>query len=174
MNLESILINEEKKDYKCFDLLKDLLKNEEFVKIVNQGVAEGKISGFSDDVWTKIYNQNSMGTVEFEDVFKLGGNIGGCTSCSYRLSYSFNNVYICGGTLPWLVGTKNSEDGKHTWMVCNGYIYDTSLMLIIDESYAKNFGYIQEERCHTSYYGARYEAAKEQAVDPELSSKPRR
>lgn len=171
MELEKELINESRKDYLCFDLLRELLKNQEFANIIRRGIIEGKVSGFSEDVWMKIDNQNSMGMIEFEEMFKLGQNIGGCTTFSKRLSYSFDNVYICGGTLPWLVGTKNSEDGKHTWMICDGFIYDTSLMLVIDEKFAKEMKYVQEERCHTSDFGPRYNASKEWATDPELSSK---
>jgi len=172
MDLEKELINIERYNYKCFDLLKELLKNENFSLVVKQGLAIGAIRGFADDEWDKIYNQNSMGMSDLEDAFRNGENIGGCTTYSVRLSYSFDNVYICGGTLSYLEGTKNSLDGRHTWMVSDGYIYDTSLMLVVKEDFANELGYVLENK-QSVVGNVRYNKQKEFATDSRLSSKKR-
>ena len=173
MELEKILISEERKDYKCFDLLRELLKNEEFVKVVRKGIEGGKITGFSEDVWTKIYNQNT-GVVEnyFDEDFKVGRNIGDCSMFSQRLSYSFDKT-ICGGTLSWLKGTRNSPDGRHMWMVSQGFIYDTSLMLIIDERFSKELGYDQLTKYDISKFPY-YDSSWEQFIGNDHQSRPRK
>jgi len=173
MELEKILISEERKDYKCFDLLRELLKNEEFAGMVKRGIEEGMISGFSTDVWTKIYNHN-IGIYEsyFDEDFKKGYNIGDCSKFSQRLCYSYDNLF-CGGTLSWLKGTRNSPDGRHMWMVSRGYIYDTSLMLVIDERFAQEFGYIQMGKYDISK-SAFYDATYDQIFDKEHQSRPKK
>lgn len=160
MNYINQIINEDRKDYKCFSLLKKLLnENEEFKNIVKQGVELGKIKGFSEELWKEIYLTDVPKFNSFEDIFELGYNIGTCTTTSTFLSYALNYCEICGGTLPLIKGTNNSPDGRHTWILYQNNIIDTSLMLIIDEKYAKKLNYITENQYNPAqdihYYSAR-------------------
>ena len=171
MDAIKILIDEDKKDYKCYDILKSLLNsNLKFKNLVEKGIEEGKLSGFNDQLWNMIRAQNIRGINSFEDVFIDGANLGCCTSASKQLSYSFSKCYICGGVLPILAGTKNCPDGSHTWISINSKVIDTSLMLIIDESYSKNFGYIEENR-YDPNRNPYYLAAKEWTNDEEIRKK---
>lgn len=167
MIIES-LIPKDKENFKCFDLLKSLLNsNDEFKSNIETLIKEGKIRGFDDDLWKKIENQNIRRINSFTDVFKDGANIGYCTVASKQLSYSFNDCYICGGILPCLIGTKNSPDGSHTWIVYNGEIYDTSLMIILDEKSASSLGYVEQNRYNPNIDN-NYLVAKEFTNDTNL------
>lgn len=166
MNIIELLIDEDKFDYKCYDELKKLLKNnEEFKQKVITGYLNGMISGYNEELWKNIHSQNIRTVNSFEDVFVAGKNIGCCTGASRQLSYSFEDCYICGGTLPILKGTKNCEDGSHTWILHDHKIIDTTLMLIIDEEYAPQLGYVEENRYNPNFDSV-YTAAKEFAMDP--------
>ncbi len=169
MDILSLLIDDDKKDYKCFDALRKLvLENDTFKKNLEEGFFSDKVEGFTSDVWEKIAKQNVRRINSFTDVFVDGANEGYCTVASKQLSYSFNGCQICGGVVPLLIGTKNCVDGSHTWMVFNNKIYDTTLMLIIDESFAKEkLGYIEENRYNPNI-DAYYSAAKEFALDENL------
>lgn len=147
MELIDLLIDADKKDYKCYSALIDLLhENEAFRQTVILGLKEGKIRGFDKDLWQKIRLQNIRRIDSFERVFIDGANIGYCTVASKQLSYSFDSCYLCGGTLPLLKGTKNCEDGSHTWILYNNEIIDTTLMLIISYDYMEKIGYKEENR----------------------------
>ena len=148
MDVLNFLIDDDKKDYKCFDTLRELTqKNEVFRDRLTDGYFSAKVEGFSADIWEKISKQNIRRINNFTDIFVDGANIGYCTVASKQLSYSFDNCYICGGVVPFLAGTKNCDDGSHTWLVDNGKVYDTTLMLVIDEKFAKeSLGYNEENR----------------------------
>ena len=171
MDILNQLINENRNHYKCFDLLKKLFQeNSDFRKVIEEGVLTGKISGFSEDLWTKIYDQNIRGIENFELVFQDGANIGYCTVAARQLSYSLDNPYICGGTVKYLINTPNSIDGSHTWILDNGKIIDTSFMLIIDKNYANKLGYNEENRYNPNIDPI-YNAAKEFTIDKSLKRK---
>lgn len=141
--------SEEKKDYKCYDTLKNLLlTNEDFKNIIIEGIKEGKIQGFSDNLWEKLAKQNlrAPGVNSFVDVLIDGFNQGYCTVASKQVSYSLDNCDICGGILPILAGTANCPDGRHTWIEEGNKIIDTTLMLVIDSSYKSSLGYQEENR----------------------------
>jgi len=73
-----------------------------------------------------------------------------------------------------LAGTKNCVDGSHTWLVENGKIYDTTLMLIIDEVFAKeSLGYKEENR-YDPNRDKFYSAAKEFTLDSSFSNSIRK
>ena len=115
MDILTFFIPEDKFDYRCFDELKHLiLTNESFKNIIIEGYRDGKITGFDEDLWEKIRNQNIRRIPNFEDVFKDGANIGYCTVASKQLSYSLDTCYLCGGILPILKGSRNCPDGNHT------------------------------------------------------------
>ena len=136
-------------NYKCYDTLKMLLnKNKEFKDLIIKGIKEGKITGFSDELWKKLNNQNlrSPGVKSFVDVFADGYNQGYCTVCAKQVSYSLDTCYLCGGLLPILKGTINCLEGNHTWIEYKNKIIDTTLMLVIDKGLKNQFGYIEENR----------------------------
>ena len=137
-----------RQDYKCFDLLKELLKtNSSFLSCIEKGISEGQITGFSDKLWEQIDKQNIRDYYKnFENYFANGFNLGRCTYTSRQLSFSFQNCYICGGVLDLLKNTTNSEDGSHTWIEDYTFIYDTTLMLKINHKYKEQLGYKTENR----------------------------
>lgn len=169
MEILSYLIDDDKKEYKCFNTLKDLIiSNNDFKEKLEEGYFTGKVEAFGKEEWEKIAKQNVRRIKSFTDVFVDGANIGYCTVASKQLSYSFSGCQICGGVVPILAGTKNCDDGSHTWMVYNGKIYDTTLMIIIDEKFAKEqFGYVEENR-YDPNCDAYYSAAKEFTLDENL------
>ena len=168
MEILNELINNERFNYKCFDLLKQLLnENLEFRNIIEKGVKEHKIFGFNEELWTKINNQNIRGIDNFESVFRDGANIGYCTVAAKQLSYSLDNPYICGGTVKYLVNTPKSPDGSHTWILNDNYIIDTTLMLIIDKSYMNKLGYVEENKYNPNIDPI-YNAAKDFTLDTSL------
>lgn len=168
MEVVDLLIDKDRKDYKCYDELKRLIMNNiEFRNILIQGIMEGKISGFNSELWQKIINQNIRRIDNFDDVFRDGANIGYCTVASKQLSYSLNSPYICGGILPILKNTKNCNEGEHTWILHDGKIIDTTLMLIIDEEYSRKIGYIEENRIDPTIDPI-YNAAREFCLDESI------
>lgn len=168
MSIENFLILEEKRDYKCYDILREELKNEDFYKLIKEGIDSNSIRGFDEDLWKKINSQNIRGISNFDDVFRDGANRGYCTVASKQLSYSLDDCFICGGTLHWLINTVNCSDGSHTWILHNDEVIDTSLMIIIKEKYAKEkMGYLEENRYNPNLDPI-YSAAKEFACDPNL------
>ncbi len=171
MDITKLLIDDAYQNYKCYDTLKELLKkNETFRNQVMTGYCDGKISGFNEELWNKIRTQNIRRIRNFEDVFRDGANIGYCTVASKQLSYSLNHCYLCGGVLPILIGTKNCEDGSHTWISYDHQVIDTTLMLIIDEEYAKILGY-QEQNRYNPNLDPVYLAAKDFTLDPIIGRK---
>lgn len=165
------LINEKRYDYKCFDELKRFItSNSEFKEIVKRGLLEGKITGFDESIWEKIDSQNIRIIDSFESIFKEGYNIGGCTTTSRQLSFSFDGCYICGGKLPILEGTKNSPDGRHTWIYWNDKVIDTTLMLVIDKDYVPLFGYKESNR-YDPMEDPLYVSSKDFALDENLRKK---
>ena len=161
----------DKKDYKCYEILKYLLEtNDNFKNIIEEGIKEGKITGFTDELWDKINKQNIRGIDNFELVFQNGFNLGNCTGTSIQLSYSLDYPYICGGTLNLLKGTNNSDDGKHTWLIDHNKIIDTSLMLIIDKDYYLKLGYLEENKRNPNIE-PRYNAIKDFTLDESLKRK---
>lgn len=169
--IEKALITEDTYDYKCYDELKRLIReNKDFYNTLREGLLTNHVHGFPIELWDKIRSQNIRRIRSFEDVFIEGANIGYCTVASKQLSYSFNYCYLCGGVLPILQGTKNCPNGNHTWIVSESKIIDTTLMLIIDESFASKFGYVEENRYNPNL-DAVYIAAKDFALDSSVHSK---
>ncbi len=169
MDILKQLFEEKYLNYKCFSLLKNLIYNNiDFKEKLVDGINQGKIKGFDEEVFEKIRNQNIRRISSFEDVFKEGYNIGYCTVASKQLSYSYDGVKISGGVVPFLKNTSNCIDGSHTWMVFDKKIYDTSLMLIIDEDYAKNVLGYTEENFYNPLKDPNYVATKDFTCDSSL------
>ncbi len=165
----SSLIDEKRKSYKCFSMLKYYYDtNPEFAEFIKNEVASGKIFGYDEKLWNKMAALNVRNPINFEEAFGEGFNEGNCTKFSKYLSFCFSYPQICGGTLPLIKGSKNSPDGRHTWMCYGGMIYDTSLMLIMDEAYAKKGLKYDEENRYDPNYDRSYSAAKEFANDKSI------
>ncbi len=133
--------------YKGFDFIKKIAStNEEFAKVLKEALVNDKAYFFGSEIFDELRAQNIRTMKNAEDIFIEGYNEGGCTSCAIQLSYSYPSCEIAGGILTPIIGTKNSEDGRHTWIVKDKEIIDTSLMLVFDEKLAKDFGYNEENR----------------------------
>ena len=170
MEILDMAISETRKDYKCFSELKRLYhENSEFKNILEEGLLSGKIQGFDEELWNKIQNQNIRRINSFEDVFKEGANLGYCTVASKQLSYSLDSCFLCGGALPILKGTANCVDGSHTWISSHGKLIDTTLMLIMDETFSKHLGYIEENR-YDPRFDPIYMVAKDYTNDQNLKT----
>ena len=167
MDIEKALIAEGTENYKCYDFLKTQLKDSRFYEYVKKGLEEGLVFGFPNDLWTKIGDLNWYGNLDSIEEFSTGNNIGNCANESEMVSYCFRNCYVCGGELPLLVGTKNSPDGRHSWISKDGYVIDTSLMLIIEEKYSKELGYNEQVRINPNLNNI-YSARKEFVNDKTL------
>lgn len=170
MEVEKALILADKINYKCYDELKKLLKNnKDFREMITNGVLNGQVTGFDEKMWEKIQSQNIRVINSFEDVFRDGANIGYCTVASKQLSYSLDNPFLCGGVLPIIAGSKNSPDGSHTWIYVDGNVIDTTLMLVMSSDFAKQLGYIEENR-YDPTIDPTYLAAREFTRDTSLKS----
>lgn len=169
--LLKILIDEDLIDFKCFDLLKQkIIEDEVFREKVKEGIKEGFIKKFPRELFDKVCNQNIRAPFEPIQIFIDGANLGNCTVMSKMISYSLDYCYICGGTLESLIGTKNSPDGRHTWVSYNNNVIDPTFMIQISENYIKNFGYNEENRYNPNQDMV-YCSSKEYANDPNLKSK---
>lgn len=162
----SSLIDEKRKSYKCFSMLKYYYDNDpEFAEFIRNGVLSGKVIGYDDELWNKMASLNVRDSINFEEAFGEGFNVGNCTKFSRYLSYCFSYPQICGGTLPLIKGSKNSPDGRHTWISFKGMIYDTSLMLIMEEAYAKKGLKYDEENRYNPNFSPSYSVAKDFTTD---------
>lgn len=170
-NILNLLIDSDLIEFKCFDILKQkLIENKEFRELVKKGLEEGTISKFPRDLFNKVCEQNIRAPFEPIQIFIDGANLGNCTRMSKIVSYSLDNVDICGGTLNILEGTKNSPDGRHTWISYNGTIIDTTLMITISEQMKNDLGYVEENRYNPNVDPI-YRAAKDYANDTSLRRK---
>ena len=133
-------------------LLKEALKNEEFKKAYKFGIENGLIHPFDDCFFEKlktIYVKSH--DCSLYDYFEKGYHIGYCLPTAKALSKLFEEYNIeytiYRGFLPAIKGTYRSLDGNHAWLVSKGHIYDTSLLLEIDERLSRYLGYEEEAPC---------------------------
>ncbi len=128
------------------NLLHVALKDSQFRKAYIYGVKHGLIKRFS----TSFFNDmRSVYLVLWEctlyDFFINGLNVGRCRETADYLTRMFPEWALYIGFLPAIKGTLRSPGGEHSWIVIDGKVYDTSLLLIIDEQYAHNLGYKIDE-----------------------------
>lgn len=117
MEIIDKIIPQGRENYKCYDLIKNILKsNSEFKKVIEEGFNTGNILPFDEELLQKYAELNVRWPYDIDEVLLLGGNIGGCTTMALELSFLFDNSFKCAGILPILQGTKNCEDGRHTWV----------------------------------------------------------
>lgn len=161
-------------DNKAFSLYFKLYnENKDFRELIDRN--KDKIRLFNDSEWNKIKSQNYApnidGVDDFYDMFYKGYNIGNCVNMTIELSYSYNDVDIVSGTMAFLKGTLNAEkEGGHAWLEDKDTIIDTSLMLVIDKSLKKEFGYFEEQRLTSSMLLAskQYQTRKQFVTDDEI------
>ena len=112
--------------------------------ILDMYINDGSITEFDEDLIWKIKHTNVLMLRDFFQIFEEGLNIGTCGMTSRYLSYLFNKFTIVEkGVCKILKGTKGAPDGDHAWLVVDGYVYDTTLMLKIEQDIAYNvLGYI--------------------------------
>lgn len=80
INLEEIFINSNNKNYKCYDILKNLLKNKDFRKTLVIGIINDEVRPFNDNIWETFSKINYRGCSDLEEAFMLGLNLGNCTN----------------------------------------------------------------------------------------------
>ncbi len=171
INIESILLKlYNNVDCEGISITKELLStNKEFESVIVSGIQNGAVRGLSEEEWDKMLRLHLRSSHSLQDAFVTGYNIGACTTMSKLVSYIFDNCKINGGTNKFLVGTKNSPNGEHTWILHDNLIYDTTFMLVIDQKYAQNLGYTLENSNNPNN-DKYYRAAKEFATDPNIDS----
>lgn len=76
-----------------------------------------------------------------EEIYQKGFNIGNCGLTSRYIARRFDEAELFYGCAKLLIGTKNAEKGNHAWTVINDYIIDSTLMLCIPITEAKQLGY---------------------------------
>lgn len=81
-----------------------------------------------------------------KQVYEYGLNIGHCGLTARYLMRNFSDLDLYYGKLNGLIGTKNSIDGNHAWVVTHDYIIDTTLMIILPVELALKIGYIPEKK----------------------------
>lgn len=75
------------------------------------------------------------------EVYSNGLNIGHCGLTSRYFIRNLDNASLYYGISKLLVGTKNSLDGNHAWVVQNGYIIDPTLMIYVPLGKLSELGY---------------------------------
>ena len=80
------------------------------------------------------------------DIYEKGFNIGHCGLTSRYVARKFEEANLYYGKSQLLVGTKNSPNGEHAWTTIEGFLVDTTLMLLIPVSEALKLGYQPEKK----------------------------
>lgn len=80
------------------------------------------------------------------EIYEHGFNIGHCGLTSRYIARRFEEATLYYGKANLLVGTKSSKNGEHAWTTIDGFLIDSTLMLLIPMSEAVNLGYISEKK----------------------------
>lgn len=121
------------------------LKDSNFKCIYDFGIKNGLIMPFDESFMEPMKFINiSVIHCSLYDYFKRGDNIGFCLEACEYLSEMFDEYEIYKGVLPAIKGTERSMNGEHAWLISDGIIYDTSLLLAIDKSLSEYLGYIPQ------------------------------
>ena len=174
MQIENILeiLYGKRKSYEGTQMMRNLLTtNIKFRDLIIEGIKTGNVYMWPEELWEKLDKLNLMGRKgNVSDIFKTGSNIGDCTGCSTVVSYVFQvGCLYVGGTVDYLIGTKNSQDGRHTWVEDNGIIYDTTFMIAIKNDYSKRLGYNEVYKTDPNK-NSEYSAGKDFARDPFINA----
>jgi hypothetical protein len=122
----------------------DLRLKLNILPLLNNYIKEEKIMDFDSALINKIKNTNVPMLRDFFQIFEEGLNIGTCGLTSRYLSYLFYDfILVEEGKCNILIGTKGSPKGEHSWLLVDGYVYDTTLMLKIEKDLAySELGYV--------------------------------
>ena len=88
-----------------------------------------------------------------EEIYEKGYNIGHCGLTSRYIARKFEEANMYFGKAQLLVGTKNSPNGEHAWTIIEGFLVDSTLMLLIPVTEAVQLGYSFEKKL--AYQSAR-------------------
>lgn len=80
------------------------------------------------------------------EIYEHGFNIGRCGLTSRYIARKFEEATLYYGKADLLVGTKSSKNGEHAWTTIEGFLVDSTLMLLIPMSEAVSLGYISEKK----------------------------
>ena len=99
INLEDIFINNNCENYKCYDILRALLKNKLFKKMIVTAICNDEVRPFNDNIWETFAQMNFRGCESLEEAFMLGLNLGNYLSTKYGKKANFfgnkeNEAYI--------------------------------------------------------------------------------
>lgn len=124
------------------DILDIALKDQKFKEAYDFGIKKGLIEHF-DESFIKQMKDIHINFINCSlyDYFENEDNIGFCLEACNHLSEMFDEYEIYKGILPAIKGTKRSPNGEHAWLISDGIIYDTSLLLVIDERLSEYLGY---------------------------------
>lgn len=124
-------------------LLSKVKEDNDLVGFFEKNINNGKILKFQENKklmkLTKKVNMfiDNQKTITLEELFKQGLNIGKCRLTSTYLSFCFKHFTLVEyGECKILVNTLNSPFGEHAWLEVGDYIYDTTLMLMIQKKLA--------------------------------------
>ncbi len=81
-----------------------------------------------------------------KEVFEYGLNIGHAGLTSRYLIRNIPDANLYYGKFPPMTGTKNSPDGNYAWIIYNGCLLDTTLMICLKVNDAYKLGYFKEVR----------------------------
>lgn len=80
------------------------------------------------------------------DVYEYGFNIGHCGLTSRYLVRNIESSDLVYGKFSGLIGTKRAANGGHAWVIKNGFVIDTTLMIMLPIDKAKQIGYEFEKQ----------------------------
>lgn len=124
------------------NILDVALKEQKFKEAYDFGIKNGLIKHFDENFINEMkYIYINFINCSLYDYFKNGDNVGFCLDACNHISEMFDEYEIYKGFLPAIRETKHSPNGEHAWIISDGMIYDTSLLLIIDKKFSEKLGY---------------------------------
>jgi len=156
-------------------------EDNDLVSFFEKNINNGKISNFQNNIKlmqkTKKINVfiDNGKNLTLDKVFKQGLNVGKCGLTSTYLSFCFKKFTLVEyGECKILFNTPNSPFGEHAWVEVGDYIYDTTLMLMIQKKLAyEELGYMgyQVKTSKCLFKEKKYLLQKEFALEKNIKSK---
>ncbi len=116
-------------------------KNEKFNDAFEFYCSVGLISKFDDKLIDSFNDLSAAPELSVYNYFEQGMNIGSCHLTSIMISPLFDDFVIEKGHVDAL----DSLYKTHSWLVSDGYVYDTSLLIKFHESIKEEMGYYPKE-----------------------------
>lgn len=92
----------------------------------------------------KNYEEDLENLETLKEVYEYGLNIGHAGLTARYLIRNIPNASLYYGKFPPMAGTKNAPDGKYAWLIYNGCLLDTTLMICLKVNDAYTLGYFKE------------------------------